>query len=209
MIDIAKVGYDIFKLDGEDLEFLKGFESTTKQIRGGNTCLHSIDKFPLIFELDDYTDENYINQRDEWLEEYGDVVCQSWFNLQTDFNEAKVIELFNKIFLKYYSIDTELLKHHFAYTLFNKGSFIVEHTDGADADRIAGVLIYLNENYDKNRGGCLIVTDTNTGEKIEVVPELGNVVVLDYTKNQIPHEVTKVLEGNRYAICNFIHYKTE
>ena len=209
MTDIAKKGYDIFKLDGEDLEFLKGFTSADKRIRGGNTCLHSIDKFPLIFELDEYTDENYNNQRDGWLEQYGDIVCQSWFNLQVDFNHTKVIELLNKIFLKYYSIDTDLLKHHIAYTLFNKGSFIVEHTDGSDANRIAGVLIYLNENYDKNDGGCLIVNDTNTGEKIEVVPEMGNVVVLDYTENQIPHEVTKVLKGNRYAICTFIHYKTE
>jgi Rps23 Pro-64 3,4-dihydroxylase Tpa1-like proline 4-hydroxylase len=206
MIDITKVGYDIFKLDEVDISFLKEFESAHKRIAGGNTCLHSVDKFPLIFELDERTDETYNAKRDEWLSEYGDSVYQSWFNLHVDFNHTKVIELLNKIFSKYYSIDTNLIKNNFSYTLFNKGSFIKDHTDGGDASRIAGILIYLNENYDKANGGCLIVTDTNTGEKIEVIPELGNVVVLDYTKNQIPHEVTKVMDGERYAICNFIHY---
>lgn len=209
MIDITTKGYDIFQLDETDKEFLRTFKSASKRINGGMTCLNEIFNPPLIYELDEFTDESYNAKRNEWLLEYDDSVFQSWFTVETDFNYPKSIELFNKIFSKYYSVDATTVKHNFMHTLFNKDCFIKEHTDGGDKDRIAGLLIYLNEDYDKSKGGCLIVIDPITGESIEVVPELGTVVVLDYTKNQISHEVTRVTDGERYAICNFIHYHTQ
>ena len=209
MIDITTKGYDIFDLDESDKEFLRTFKDASKRINGGMTCLDTIWQPTLVYELDEYTDESYNKQRNQWLAEYGNSVFQSWFTIETDFNYPKSIELFNRIFSKYYSIDATTVKHNFMHTLFNKDCFIKDHTDGGDSDRIAGLLIYLNEDYDKNNGGCLIVTDTQAGDEIEVVPELGRVVVLDYTKNQIPHEVTRVIEGERYAICNFIHYNIQ
>ena len=106
------------------------------------------------------------------------------------------------IFKEFYDYDVDNVVIHSISTLFTKDCFIDLHRDGATNDRIAGILIYLNKNYDENNGGLLILKNEE-----KVIPEFGKVVLLDYTKNNIEHEVTRVIEKDRKAICAFIHKK--
>jgi len=67
------------------------------------------------------------------------------------------------------------------------------------------VLIYLNEEYDENNGGVLIL---NTNEK--VLPKIGNIAILDLSSFDIEHQVTEVIgEQNRYCVLSFISLKDE
>jgi hypothetical protein len=93
------------------------------------------------------------------------------------------------------------------YTLFSpsisyyeKGCSLGNHSDGTNTGRICSLLIYLNEDYDENDGGILILQN-----KEKVVPVFGRVAIIDLQSFDIPHEVTKVLDGiGRYACISFV-----
>ena len=66
-------------------------------------------------------------------------------------NETLFKPIFNKIARYFYDIKP-LVDLHFnsQYTMYNKGCFLQNHKDGQTPGRICVVLIYLNENYDKD-----------------------------------------------------------
>jgi Rps23 Pro-64 3,4-dihydroxylase Tpa1-like proline 4-hydroxylase len=111
-------------------------------------------------------------------------------------------KLLYQVFSEYYDYKFDELIIYSSVTLFTQGCFINEHNDGKDPNRIAGILIYLNKDYDETNGGCLILEN-----ETKVVPEYGRVVIIDYTQNTVQHSVTTVLENDRKAICAFIHKK--
>jgi len=83
-------------------------------------------------------------------------------------------------------------------TYYDKNSRFTPHTDGPDTKKQCSVIIYLNENYDKNDGGLLILDDN------EFVPEFGTIAIMDLTNHDIRHGVTEVVNGNgRFAILSF------
>jgi len=111
-------------------------------------------------------------------------------------------KLIYKIFSKFYDYFESEVNIMSSITLFTKGCFIENHKDGGSSDRLAGILIYLNKNYEETNGGCLILKN-----ETKILPEYGNVVVIDYTKNSVEHMVTEVIDKDRKAICAFIHKK--
>ena len=111
-------------------------------------------------------------------------------------------QLLYGVFKDYYDYSFDELNIMASVTLFTQGCFINEHNDGKDPNRIAGILIYLNKDYDATNGGCLILEN-----ETKIVPEYGRVVIIDYTQHTIQHAVTTVLENDRKAICAFIHKK--
>lgn len=117
-------------------------------------------------------------------------------------NSDTMKQLLYNVFKQYYDYKFDELNIMPSVTLFTQDCFINEHNDGKDPNRIAGILIYLNKNYDEANGGCLILEN-----KTKIVPEYGRVVIIDYTKNTVQHAVTKVLKNDRKAICAFIHKK--
>lgn len=116
--------------------------------------------------------------------------------------DEKHYNLLYSIFRKFYDYKFDELNIMSTITLFTKGCFINEHYDGGNKDRIAGILIYLNKNYNEENGGCLILENDT-----KVIPEYGRVVVIDYTQNSVKHLVTPIIENERKAICAFIHKK--
>lgn len=127
-----------------------------------------------------------------------DDLAQIWFSAYDTSNETNL--LLKSILYKFYEYTNVNFLN--ALTLYNDGCFIIPHEDGEDPNRILGILIYLNKNYDESNGGNLILKN-----ETKIVPEYGKVVVIDYTQNSVNHEVTKVINGERYAICAFIHTK--
>ena len=88
---------------------------------------------------------------------------------------------------------------------YNEGCEIKLHDDGKQPDRICVFLYFLNDNWDTENGGHLILHDLN-GKDIIVNPVFPNFVVLDTDKNLF-HEVEKVKKGIKYNIVCFYSYE--
>ena len=138
---------------------------------------------------------------------------QSWFYNQPHRHpdHRRIIsELYKQIFLKIYpdyvgksfnSADP----FGFDLTLYEKNDFIVPHSDGVDPNRICVILVYLNDDYQPDYGGELIIE-----KNITVTPEFGQVVILDFTNNNVNHSVNIIKHESfkRFAFIRFF-YKNE
>jgi Rps23 Pro-64 3,4-dihydroxylase Tpa1-like proline 4-hydroxylase len=86
------------------------------------------------------------------------------------------------------------------FTYYDNGCILKNHSDGTNTGRVCALLIYLNEEYDENDGGILILNDEE-----KVVPKFGKVAIIDLQSFDIKHQVTKVTGGiGRYAFLTFI-----
>lgn len=113
---------------------------------------------------------------------------------------------FNKIARYFYDVeDNQPLKFNSQFTMYGNRCFLRNHKDGKIDGRLCVVLIYLNENYNEENGGLLIL---NKSEK--VTPKIGNIAVLDLSEFDIEHQVTEVIGNqNRYCVLSFIGYPNE
>jgi Rps23 Pro-64 3,4-dihydroxylase Tpa1-like proline 4-hydroxylase len=87
-------------------------------------------------------------------------------------------------------------------TMYIKNNYITTHADGLDKTRLCVMLMYLNDDWENGYGGEIVVN-----EEITIPPLFGNIVILDFTQNNIEHEVLKVVNESfeRYAIIKFFH----
>lgn len=62
--------------------------------------------------------------------------------------------------------------------------------------------MYLNDDWENGYGGEIVVNN-----EITIPPLFGNIVILDFTQNNINHEVLNVIKENfeRYAIIKFFY----
>lgn len=146
----------------------------------------------------DWMDGERPNMTQCWYWSHIDYV-QSYLNIR-DINLKKYIE--NKIYniLKFFyefSDNTELNQDELKFTLYNKDCVFTQHSDGIGVN-YCSIIIYLNKNYNKEYGGLLLLNDEY------VLPELGTVALMDLSKHNTKHGVSKVLDGpGRYAILSF------
>lgn len=86
-------------------------------------------------------------------------------------------------------------------TLYDEKCFLENHSDGIQKNRICAILIYINENYNENDGGCLVLNDNEV-----VVPTFGKVAIIDLQSFDINHMVTEVTGGEgRCTLLSFIN----
>lgn len=102
-----------------------------------------------------------------------------------------------------FQLDTDVMLRNVVdtFTFFDTDCKIANHQDGNEEDRVCSLLIYLNQDYDINDGGCLVL------ENETIIPPLfGNVALISLDKKfNVNHQVTKVVGGmGRYALCFFI-----
>jgi hypothetical protein len=88
---------------------------------------------------------------------------------------------------------------------YNEGCEIKLHDDGQPTNRICVFLYFLNDEWDDDAGGHLILHDLN-GNDVIVKPIFPNFVVLDSHKNLF-HELEKVKKGIKYNIVSFYSYE--
>jgi len=84
---------------------------------------------------------------------------------------------------------------------YDKDCEIKLHDDGRPEDRICVFLYFLNNEWNEENGGHLILYDKNN-EKIKINPVFPNFVVLDSDINLF-HEVEKVNKDMKYNIVSF------
>ena len=193
--ELLKNGYITFDIDTNHTELNRIYTELidNEKFDALKISYHSVsdnNKTPFVNFIQNESKKNELLNRDN-LE-------QIWHWKQ----DQECYDLLYSIFKKFYDYDFDKLNIMSTLTLFTKGCFINEHIDGRSKDRIAGILIYLNKNYNEENGGCLILEDDT-----KIIPEYGRVVVIDYTQNSIKHLVTPVIENDRKAICAFIHKK--
>jgi Rps23 Pro-64 3,4-dihydroxylase Tpa1-like proline 4-hydroxylase len=96
--------------------------------------------------------------------------------------------------------DNTKFKHNPQLTMYDKGCLLKDHKDGIGTGRLCVVLAYLNENYDEKNGGNLILDN-----HLKVIPELGNIAIIDLDRFDVAHEVTEVTgDLKRYTALSFI-----
>jgi Rps23 Pro-64 3,4-dihydroxylase Tpa1-like proline 4-hydroxylase len=94
--------------------------------------------------------------------------------------------------------NVELSHKQLQLTYYNKDCRFTPHTDGPQSGIMCSMILYLNEDYNRNDGGLLVFNDEL------ITPELGICAVMDLTKHDIRHGVTKVISGpGRFAILSF------
>jgi Rps23 Pro-64 3,4-dihydroxylase Tpa1-like proline 4-hydroxylase len=119
----------------------------------------------------------------------------------------EVLREFQKNFVKKYYSEKTFNKLNTSNRLqfYDKGCEIKLHDDGQPENRICVFLYFLNDEWDDNNGGHLILHDLN-GNDIVVNPIFPNFVVLDSGKNLF-HELEKVKKGIKYNIVSFYAYE--
>ena len=98
---------------------------------------------------------------------------------------------------------------NYAYTVqvYRDGHYIHPHLDGnyhedGEGARFASVFLFLNDKG--GEGGDLVLKPRDTEEELVVKSSFGDMVILDmYYDNCISHEVTKVVNWDRFMLVGF------
>jgi len=130
----------------------------------------------------------------------------NWFEIENYFNTDNksfkhTIEEGLNVILKFlYDLEDDIHLTHdeLQLTYYNKDCRFVPHKDSPQTELLCSMILYLNENYNRNDGGLLVFNDEL------ITPELGICAVMDLTKHDIKHGVTKVTDGpGRFAVLSF------
>jgi Rps23 Pro-64 3,4-dihydroxylase Tpa1-like proline 4-hydroxylase len=123
------------------------------------------------------------------------------FSVNTENNPLD--KIVRPVFNKFY--DSELEVANSQVTLYNDSCYLKNHRDGNgeySGFRRCAILFYLSTDYEKGKGGELVLSSHNETELI-VEPTYGNVAILDFTKHDVWHRVEKVIGYNRYCFISF------
>ena len=119
-----------------------------------------------------------------------------------------ILKDFQKKFVeKYYSDKLRESGDLFGSTnlqFYDEGCEIKLHDDGRQENRLCVFLYFLNNEWNEENGGHLIL-HTNDGNSIKVNPVFPNFVVLD-TDINLFHEVELVKKETKYNIVSFYGY---
>lgn len=178
---IYKINTDFgsfYKAEEKKNELLSLKELSERDILGGNT-----DDALYINQIWYFTDLNvFLEKSNLTIEQYQKYI-------------KKIIKYFFDI------NDNQDYRFLSTATLYDNECLLKNHSDGIQKNRICAILIYLNDNYNENDGGCLILNDNEV-----VVPTFGKVAIIDLQNFDIPHMVNKVIGGNgRYTLLSFIN----
>jgi len=177
----------------EDINFLKKIAHLAKNFDYKNAA-HTNFK-------DNYSRNVPFEELEKLKEECAPLkLWQFWYatdNIDKDFNLSneeylQINKIFKRILKKCYPsymLPDESQKNHIKCTMYNKMCYINPHYDGLDGNKLCNILLYLNEDYKDGYGGELVLNN-----KTKIIPDLGRIVVIDFSKVNPNHEVTEVLD---------------
>lgn len=215
--DIFKEGAYIGKISdflGEDeLEDFKNMmydvrEYSSEDIENRLVCRYNYDD--LVNKYDHAIPPSKVPERDAWVRKNNFHVWQKWWEFKYP-NES----YFNKIAMKILKYIYPQASHAIDeldspgnMALFEDGHYIDIHNDGANEGRLCVIIFYLSEEKKEIKGGGELKIITSTGKEFYVDPFFDNFCILDFSKNNIKHEVKMVNNGfKRYTYINFITFK--
>lgn len=157
---------------------------------------------------------NEIEERDSYIKENNLLVVQQWyeippdgglFNYHSEYMQDLCIKIINTFYPK-----IQINPIWGSFTLYEDGHFIEPHRDQANEGRICAIIIYFSKESEWNDGSGELVLTSTSGKTYEIKPFIGTYCLLDFTKNNIMHEVKKVRNGfKRYAYISFVTIKKD
>jgi Rps23 Pro-64 3,4-dihydroxylase Tpa1-like proline 4-hydroxylase len=158
-------------------------------------------------------------KKEELLKEYDyEHMAQLWF-LSESAPMHCIDEKFEKVFydiLEYFYNQTEAdVRMGQQWTCYSEKCFLKDHNDGQgdEYQNTCAILIYLNEEWNENWGGNLILRNTkHTNDGIvayKVVPTFGKVAIIDLKTFDTSHAVEDIIgDHNRCTLLSFATSKT-
>lgn len=158
---------------------------------------------------------NEVDARDSYVKNNNLIVFQKWFeySIHQEPNEPNYHDIFvktsKKILDRFYPNYEISYGSNGDFTLYEDGHFIGDHADGNNPGRVCVIIIYLSsESEYNNDGGGELVIKTNSQKEYTIKPILGTFSLLDFSENDIHHQVNMVKNGfKRYAFINFFNLK--
>lgn len=201
-------GNDFFGNEySEKLE--QAYQSIQNYIKFDYNIVYSLDKVENVkkvgrntFTIQQFKKNEFILKKEN--------LKQLWYESSFPLNGSDEIAnyCFNKLFKLYPQQNNRFGNPNFSLSIYDKDCFIEKHKDGEDDDksRLCVVILYLNKDWKKGMGGELIITDEHDNN-LEITPEFGNFVILDFQNYNLNHEVKKITDDNfhRKALISFIH----
>lgn len=183
---------DNVKSERENMTFLRADFSESSGEVNINSNYNTFEKANII------KDEKLasLNKRD---------IVQMWLYGYPKEGNDKLRKVFTNLTKYFYDIDDSTdLNLDISISLYNKGCFLNDHIDGkSPVKNYASMLIYLNKDWKAEDGGNLILRGDD-GVDYKVIPEFGNVAIIDLQNFDIYHQVEQVVNDvERYTIICF------
>jgi len=132
-------------------------------------------------------------------------ITQIWLYGHPKEGNDALRKLYTELTKYFYDIDDSVdLNLDISISLYNEGCFLNDHIDGkSPVKNYASMLVYLNKNWKPENGGNLILRGDD-GIDYKVIPEFGNVAIIDLQNFDIYHQVEQVISDvERYTIICF------
>lgn len=215
--DFDENGYNLLselKFKQGDLNYLQKFKIVRFDYLGKNN------EGPIRINDSYNSYDTAIKIRKEFLEKYdNDYIAQIWSTSENlPFNMDEISKIYNNILNYFYSKTTNDVFFGFQWTCYSEGDFLKDHNDGQGDyhQNVCAILIYLNEEWEEEWGGNLILRNTkhanyaNTEVKYKVVPKFGRVAIIDLEVFDTAHAVEQVIgDHNRCTLLTFATGKEE
>jgi len=236
-------GYCDFELKDFNKEFYNLFESL-KYIDGDANYLNQFKMVRFDYRKDDesnknvsahYTFNSFIesnNKKSEIIKKYDEkYISQLWLNSESTPTDS---DHFNPIKKKtdrkeFHNVYYRILEHFYGenendvncglqWTCYSEGCFLKDHNDGQGEEyqNTCAILIYLNEEWEEEWGGNLILRNTKSTNDVDrftqykVVPKFGKVAIIDLKIFDVSHAVEKIIgDHNRCTLLAFATSKTK
>ena len=176
----------------ENMTFLRADFSTSSGENGINTNFKT------------FEEANKIKNEKLSLLEKEDIT-QIWLYGHPKEGNDALRKLYTELTKYFYDIDDSVdLNLDISISLYNEGCFLNDHIDGkSPVKNYASMLVYLNKNWKPENGGNLILRGDD-GIDYKVIPEFGNVAIIDLQNFDIYHQVEQVISDvERYTIICF------
>jgi Rps23 Pro-64 3,4-dihydroxylase Tpa1-like proline 4-hydroxylase len=236
-------GYCDFELKDFNKEFYNLFESL-KYIDGDTNYLNQfkIVRFDYRNEVDasknvsaHYTFDSFIesnNKKSQIIKEYDEkYISQVWlaspckpadsdyFNPTKHTTDRKEFHnVYYRILEHFYGENENDVNCGLQWTCYSEGCFLKDHNDGQGEEyqNTCAILIYLNEEWEEEWGGNLLLRNTkNPNHKdrftqYKVVPKFGKVAIIDLKIFDVSHAVEKIIgDHNRCTLLAFATSNTK
>ena len=178
-------------------------------------------RYQLRLKEDDYEHNiplSEVGERDLYVKDNNFKIFQKWFEFKIKQNMGEpnytdfFINICKKILNRFYpDVEIDYGSGFGGFTLYEDGHFIIDHKDGKNAGRLCVIIIYLSSESEYNTdggGGGELVIKTNSQKEYTIKPILGTFSLLDFSENDVFHEVNMVKNGfKRYSFINFFYVK--
>ncbi|BBB31091.1 2OG-Fe(II) oxygenase [Neptunomonas japonica] len=95
-----------------------------------------------------------------------------------------------------------LFDYEASFAHYPSGAFYKKHLDAfkGQTNRVLTTVFYLNENWQEEQGGNLVIYNTKNNSTLQVKPEAGTLVI--FLSDEFPHEVKQATK-DRYSIAGW------